>query len=204
MTRSLQKRSQHRVLSHLAVSSLFLIAGLGTTRILLHLQQNADGRLFGLSRAPATSEESDADTSIANVNYTPEQVVALQIQSIREAESEPERMRTCYSLASPNNRAMTGPLEHFAELVVAPPYDHLAGAVDWQIGQATVSEGHAVVLVSVTTVNDVHAYRFLLSQQIAPPYTDCWMTDGVEPITFESFSKVTADSAGIDEGAGGE
>ncbi len=203
MARAPKKRSQHRVLGHLAVSGLFLMAGLGTTRLLLYMQDNF-GSIFDTKPKPLVVDDPDVDVQIADAGLTPEQVVGLQIESIHDSAGEPERLRVCYSLASPNNRSLTGPLEYFAEIVVAPPYDHLAQADDWQIGEATIREGYAAVLVSVIHKDQPYAYRFLLSQQPEPPYKGCWMTDGVETQNLTTLDDNADDSSLPKEGLVGE
>ncbi len=190
MVRSLEKRTHHRVLGHLAVSALFLLAGLATTRILIFLQGSAGGTLFRSAEvADATDDDPDIDPKVADVGYTPEQVVELQIRSIQNSLTDPEKLRVCYSLASPANRSMTGPIARFAEMVVAPPYDQLALAKDWQVGKAEVKGIYAVVLATATSDDDIHAFRFMLRQQSDAPYENIWMTEGVEPLSQISFNE---------------
>lgn len=125
---------------------------------------------------------------VANVQYSPEQVVALQVNALVESETYPERIEICYGLASPDNRTVTGPLERFATMVRTVPYDQFIGAQETQVGKAELEEGFANVLVSgISKASQPFAYRFLLSKQSVEPFTDCWMTDTVIPISFVDF-----------------
>jgi hypothetical protein len=128
--------------------------------------------------------EPEIDPSIASSQLTPEQVVTIQVSSALESKQNPGALKTCYSLASPANRAFTGPFQRFAAMVFAPPYDQLGNAVSWQVGTAQIQQRMAVVLVSVLAADGAtHAYRFYLSRQDQQPYQDCWMTDRVEALT---------------------
>ncbi len=120
------------------------------------------------------------DFSIAQPTLQPEQVVARQVESMREGVLDADKLIDCYSLATPSNRAQTGPFNNFVELVQAEPYAQLGLCKDYQVGTAVVTEGVAAVLVSLRTRDDRSmAFRFILEKQTEQPYVDCWMTAGV-------------------------
>ena len=121
------------------------------------------------------------DTDIPKSHFSPAEVVALQVQSIRDSVAEPERLTVCYSFASPENRKVTGPFATFAQMIMMPPYDRLATCQDWQVGSATIEQGYAAVLVStVGKGGDATAFRFLLHQHDEAPFTGCWLTEAVQ------------------------
>lgn len=135
---------------------------------------------------PPTDPELGA--AVADSQYSPEQVVTLQVNALVESEMYPERIAVCYGLASPNNRQVTGPLDRFASMVRTIPYDQFIGALETQVGKAEIQEGFANILVSgISKTRQPFAYRFLLSKQTIEPFTDCWMTDTVIPLSFVDF-----------------
>lgn len=134
------------------------------------------------------------DTDIPKSHFSPAEVVTLQVQSIRDSIADPERLAICYSLASPENREVTGPFANFAHMIMTPPYDRMAKCRDWQVGSASIEKGYAAVLVStVSNDGDATAFRFLMHQHDQAPYKGCWLTEAVQVLeqvqTSEEVSK---------------
>ncbi len=120
------------------------------------------------------------DVSIPKAEYTPEQVVDMQIASLQAAMLDNERLIECYSFAAPSNRASTGPFENFSALVKAYPYNELGKCVAYQVGTAVIEGDAAAVLVTLLSDRDQSlAFRFVLGKQKQAPYAGCWMTEGV-------------------------
>jgi hypothetical protein len=133
----------------------------------------------GSSRGELDDSEF-VDVTIPKSHFSPAEVVALQVQALRDSVTEPEKMKICYSFASPKNREVTGPYARFAEMVMTPPYDKLAVSQDWQVGNAAIEKDYAAVLVSTLSANgDATAFRFLLHQYKRAPYQGCWLTEAV-------------------------
>lgn len=121
------------------------------------------------------------DFSIPQPDYSPAEVVTLQIESMRDSASSPERLTTCYSLASPQNREITGPIERFGAMVMMPPYDRLARCQAWQVGRPVIDQDHAAVLVStISSDGSGVAFRFLLRLHTEHPFDGCWLTEAVQ------------------------
>ena len=136
------------------------------------------------SRPLPIDDESDAqyvDVTLASKDATPEQVVTQQLNSLHASLTDPSQLKACYSLASPENRKLTGPFSRFAAMVMQPPYDQLARCTTWQVGSAEIEDDYAAVLVS--TINNheqPQAFRFLLRLHGRAPYQGCWLTDAVQ------------------------
>jgi hypothetical protein len=129
------------------------------------------------------------DATLPRPELTPEQVVSKQVESMRASVLDHDRLRECYSLAAPSNRAVTGPFENFANIVRSSPYDNLGTCQAYQVGRAVIEGNSAAVLVSLLTSNGQSlAFRFLLSKQSEVPYADCWMTEGVYALTAEELT----------------
>ncbi|TWU46156.1 hypothetical protein Poly51_55510 [Rubripirellula tenax] len=143
------------------------------------------------------------DPTLARPDYSPVDVVRLQLASIRDSEKNPERLVVCYSLASPDNRRVTGPLNRFAKLFDDERYRPLLGHRSAMIGRAQIRDGVAAVMTTVIAGDgNAYAFHFLLSrhspfeigigaESAVPGTTDerspdeeseqCWMTNAVIP-----------------------
>lgn len=134
---------------------------------------------------PALPEEQAATSGLtnlvaANPRLTPEDVVRLQLTALRSSRRDETAIEQCFALASPTNRAVTGPCSRFSQMVRRQPYGALVDGERALIGTAVVRGPRAMVLVTVfDEQKNVCVYRFLLSRQEAPPYAGCWMTDAV-------------------------
>lgn len=113
-------------------------------------------------------------------DWTPEQVVEIQVRALQASGADPLAVADCFALASPENRLVTGPIDRFAKMIASPAYRPLTECKSYQVGQAVVHDRHAHVLVTlVDKQGKLNAYRFMLSQQEEPEAADCWMTDAV-------------------------
>lgn len=120
---------------------------------------------------------------VADQASQPEQVVQKQLNSLRAALNEPDSLRVCYGLASPENLAAIGSYDQFVRLVASPSYRPLLGHSVSMIGRPVIENSRATILVTVIdTEHTPHAFRFFLRKQFAPPHLSYWMTDGVLPI----------------------
>lgn len=144
-------------------------------------------RSFLFSR-PATQLQQQSTEVIGLLplaSYSPEQVVQAQVESVREAVSNPAALSVCYSFASPSNRQLTGPFERFAEMVTTEPYRQLGRCQEFKVGSAVTDGATATVLVSALGEDGQSlAFMFVLSKQQEAPYRDIWMTDGVLPLLY--------------------
>jgi hypothetical protein len=176
-----------------AISGILLVVGFGGTCLLIASREpGSPNSLFWvageLPTAPPLPSDPEVDPSIAHPELSPEDVVRLQVQALNASKRDPQQMTICYSLASPSNRMMTGPLARFSQMAVSEPYHYLADADDWQVGTAVIEDRLAMVLVSVTGVHgEAFAYRFYLSRQAQAPFEGCWMTESVELLDRIAF-----------------
>lgn len=111
-------------------------------------------------------DDDGFDSEVADPSYDPRQVVELQLESLQNAITDPDQMRVCYSLASPANRALTGPLSRFVGLFRGQEYRPLLGHQSSMIGKVRVDGDQADMMVSVIAEDgQAYAYQFLLSRQ---------------------------------------
>lgn len=93
--------------------------------------------------------------------------------------SDPEAAAGVFALASPLNRAATGPLPRFKQLVESPGYACLIDNRGWIAGAAEVDGDVAAVLVSLVADDGrLRLFRFYLSRTDADGRTR-WATDAV-------------------------
>jgi len=169
------------------------IGFVGTCFILGSLCWSSFSSIGGPSHADSPDEREYVDLDIPKSHFSPAEVASLQVQSIHDSVTTPESLRVCYSLASPNNREVTGPFDRFAQMVMMPPYDRLATCQDWQVGSATIENDYAAVLVStVSEDGDATAFRFLMHQYDEAPYRGCWLTEAVQVMEQVSTSEETS------------
>jgi hypothetical protein len=141
-----------------------------------------DQEFYSSTRISANnpSLESDVDLSILDPSLSPADIVTKQVESMRAAVSDPEKLIICYSLASADNRKQTGPFSRFSQLVMSAPYDRIAKCAEWQMGETIHSEGYAMVLVTtISSEGAMDAFRFILQKHLSNTVS-CWQTDGVQ------------------------
>lgn len=130
------------------------------------------------------------DPNLPAPELTPEEVVWLQVTSIRESRLRPQDLVPCYSLTSPATRESFGSFDHFASLIASAPYSEIALSRDFQVQNAEIKNNLAIVPVTLLSNDDhAHVFRFLLTKQWKSPYRECWMTesfmlDAPDPITL--------------------
>lgn len=113
----------------------------------------------------------------------PAEVIRTQIESLRNNTALNDGIERTFELASPKNRAQTGPLERFVSMVLAPPYDLLVNHASASFSRIEIADSQAVQRVTVTANSgSERSYLWVLSRQTVPGYLGCWMTDAVIPL----------------------
>jgi hypothetical protein len=120
------------------------------------------------------------DFVVANRTLAPEDIVKLQLKSLRKFRHDETAMLQCFALASPANRSYTGPLERFTRMCQDEHYGPMIDGRKTLVGKPILHGDRAMVLVTIMDANSrTFIYRFFLSKQTEPPYAGCWMTDAV-------------------------
>ena len=120
------------------------------------------------------------DLPMPSADLSPQEVIRTQLYALQHNDEEDTGITTAFNFASPTNKAHTGPLERFKQLVRNPIYEQMLNFKSYRYSKIEVHNAHAQQIVIVTDHegNDA-AYLFILSKQTNAPYEDCWMTDGV-------------------------
>ncbi len=113
---------------------------------------------------------------------TPREVVEIQTDALRNEDQKTGAVQ-CMCFASPDNLAVTGPLERFARVVRGQKFAALSNPQALLIGEPIYKDENARVLVTaIAKSGEVNAYVWVLARQASEPYEQCWMTDGVFPL----------------------
>jgi len=127
---------------------------------------------------------STLQSAIPDQSLNPDDVVRIQLQSLKSNDPSNFGIEVTFRFASPNNKRNTGPLEKFIKLVNSPAYRPMLNHLDAQLLKLKIHLDQAIQDVIITT-NEAKriGYRFILSRQSGSEYQGCWMTDAV--IRFE-------------------
>jgi hypothetical protein len=129
-----------------------------------------------------TSPPAPTQIQRPSPDLSPDDVVRLQVDSLRAFQRDPSAINQCYAFASPANRAATGPLARFTAMVQNQNYRPLVRQTSALVGRAVIRDGQATVFVTVLDESrTTRGFRFFLSRQTDPQFLDCWMTDAVIP-----------------------
>jgi hypothetical protein len=116
---------------------------------------------------------------------SPEEVVRFQITALQhndDPHSDAGIERT-FRFASPSNKSVTGPLEHFVRIVKSAAYLPMINSQDSAVIGSRINGEKARVVVRITPEKGPQQmYLFLLTKQQTGEFADCWMTDGVVPV----------------------
>lgn len=129
-------------------------------------------------------------------SLTAEEVVLIQLDGLA-SERNAHGILQCMAFASPDNLAVTGPMERFGRMVRTEKFRALAAPEQILIGKATIVENNARVLVTLLKDRKVWSYIWVLSKQRESPHEACWMTDGVFPLNTWDGSSPSVPSTEI-------
>ncbi|WP_319004334.1 2Fe-2S iron-sulfur cluster-binding protein [Natrinema amylolyticum] len=174
-------------------------------------------------QATDTASATDGDWPVTSPgpapSLTPEQVVRAQVESILGAsetdagggsnESVSPALRTLFDFASPEFRTRHGSLETFAATLSGPMHDRLLAAESIERGPLEYEDGRVTLTVLARHPAGDRTYEFVLTEQSAGKYAECWMTDSIDLIyngvspSFRRMPTVTVGDRELkcDEGA---
>jgi hypothetical protein len=116
---------------------------------------------------------------------SPAEVVQYQIAALQQNDKPKSDagIERAFRFASPSNKQLTGPLEHFVQIVKSPAYSPLLNSRSSAIVASELKDGQAKIAVKIVTADGRPlTYVFILSKQNEGEFHDCWMTDGVAPL----------------------
>jgi hypothetical protein len=136
----------------------------------------AASAVVALAQSPA--ERPDPEPS---PDLTPAEVIRVQVEALgSNDEPEPDAgIRAAFRFASTSNRAATGPLDRFTQMIKTGYADMLTFERA-EYGALRVEDDVAAQEVTLIQADGRRTtYLFGLSRQEAGEYEGCWMTDTV-------------------------
>jgi hypothetical protein len=122
---------------------------------------------------------------IPGPKLTPEEVVQYQVSALQRNDDPhvDAGIERTYRFASPSNKNLTGPLEHFVSIVKSPAYSPMVNNLASLVIGSAIQGDHAKVAIRVTPDKGSQlTYLFVLTKQHDGEFNDCWMTDSVVPM----------------------
>ncbi len=118
-------------------------------------------------------------------DLSPEAVVKLQVEALQANGEDNAGIATAFRFASPGNRAATGPLARFTQMVRSG-YADMLGFERAVYGRMVFEGNEAAQRVTLIQADGRRsAYVLALSKQTGGAYDGCWMTDAVVPVEPE-------------------
>ncbi len=122
-------------------------------------------------------------------SLTPDEVVRIQLSALRDNDESDRGIAITFRFASPSNKAQTGPLSRFAQMIKAGPYRLMLEFRDAEYDPVEIVEDMARQRVTLTGPTYAVTFAFYLSKQVHAECRGCWMTDAV------TVERVDANSA---------
>ena len=118
---------------------------------------------------------------LPNDKLSAEDVVNIQLTSLKENDKSNKGIYQCWLFAHPENKKYTGPLENFIIMIKSNPYDVLLKTNYFKIKLISQSQTEAKFEVILDT-NSRNRYRIFWSLSrttLNNECKNCWMTIGV-------------------------
>lgn len=139
----------------------------------------ASGALFvAIATGPRATPDPEPSPELS-----PEEVVRLQVEALGRADDPTPGagIATAFRFASPGNRAATGPLDRY-EQMVRTGYADLLDFSRAEYGPVRVDGDEAIRLVTLVHRDGRRTtFLFGLERQVGGTYDGCWMTNVVVP-----------------------
>lgn len=117
-----------------------------------------------------------------DAKYSPQEVVQIVIDSLQQNDAGDAGIATVFRFASPGNKASTGPLERFTQMIKRGFPDMLNHA-GVRYDPMEITDKTAVQAVWLRGVDGTEVgYAFQLGKQSGGTLDGAWMTDAVIPL----------------------
>lgn len=126
---------------------------------------------------------ADADPQ-PDPKLSPSDVVRIQVEALRTS-----RIDIAFRFASPQNKAYTGPLSRFTEMLNSPTYVAMLSQGSVIYGPFRKEGGYAYqTVIFIPPGEEAVGYVFVLSKSYSDACDGCWLTDTVS--RFEPTEKM--------------
>ena len=123
-----------------------------------------------------------AELVYPNPDIEPAEVIAIQLNGLQynDSPTTDAGIRQTWEFAHPRNRAMTGPLTRFANMLKGPDYGMILNHLSHQIVAANSGDGWRQFNVFMeASSGEVMQYSWIVEKVMEGRYQDCWMTVAV-------------------------
>jgi hypothetical protein len=122
---------------------------------------------------------------VPDAGLQPEDVVRIVIDSLANNDRPyaDAGIAATYNFASPVNKANTGPIERFTNMVKAPPYGSMINHRSSELSEVVMQGNTAYLIVRLITIEnaEVH-FAFRLGLQSDGEFKGMWLTEAVWPL----------------------
>ena len=136
--------------------------------------------LYGTAACVSAQPNPPAPPTEPGPKLSPAQVVSAQLAALKNNDDDDTGIRITFRFASPGNKAQTGPIERFIEMLKNPAYQPMINYKSDHREPIEVDGSVAKQVVTLVSSSGKRTrYLFVLSKQKQPPCRGCWMTDAV-------------------------
>ena len=136
--------------------------------------------LYGAVACVSAQRTPRAVPTEPSPKLSPAQVVSAQLAALKNNDDDDMGIRVTFRFASPGNKAQTGPIERFIEMLKNPAYQPMINYKSDHREPVEVDGSVAKQVVTLVSSSGKRTrYLFVLSKQKQPPCRGCWMTDAV-------------------------
>jgi hypothetical protein len=123
------------------------------------------------------------DLPMPSPDLSPQEVIGLIMESLRQNDKENTGIETTFNFASPANKQAAGPLVNYINQVKNPLFQPILNFTSYKTSNL-VSDGGCAQQIIITRNEDGADSGFLLTltKQDTGVYTDCWMIDSVRRV----------------------
>ncbi len=122
---------------------------------------------------------------VPEAGLLPEDVVRIVIDSLANNDQPyPDAgIAATFNFASPVNKANTGPIERFTNMVKSPPYGGMVNHRSSELSEVVTQGNTAYLIVRLITIEDAEVhFAFRLGLQSEGEYKGMWLTEAVWPL----------------------
>ena len=124
-----------------------------------------------------------ADIKKPRPDIKPEDVVKIQLTSLMK-NNEPylnAGIEQTWEFAHPSNRAFTGPIQKFTQMMYTPFYVVMIDHIKHDIISVKMNENSAYFFIELTSADgQMYGFKWILNKVIEEGiYKNCWMTSSV-------------------------
>ena len=123
------------------------------------------------------------DLPMPSPELSPQEVIGLIMESLRQNDKEDTGIETTFNFASPANKQAAGPLVNYIHQVKNPLFQPILNFTSYKTSDL-VSDGECAQQIIITRNEDGADSGFLLTltKQDTGVYADCWMIDSVRRV----------------------